>query len=283
LLITLVLILVARPVAVYLSLLPFRFPWREQVFISWVGLRGAVPIILAIFPLTAGLPYAWEFFNLAFFVVLVSLVIQGWTVTPLARRLALDVPPTGEPMQRITLDIPGHLEREIVCYQVLEGSTASKKAVANLSLPEGSRIISLIRGDEAMQGDSLVLLPGDLVYLFSRPDAVPQLNRLFDPHRVPERLGEHRYFGEFVLDGGATLSEVAGVYALEVDGSVQQRTVAEHFAQLFRRRPVVGDRAPLGTAELVVREIQAGKVAKAGIRLVPVREELSFRWWDRKK
>ncbi|MBS0003411.1 MAG: potassium/proton antiporter, partial [Thioalkalivibrio sp.] len=89
-----VLILVARPLAVGVCLLPFHFPWREQLFIAWVGLRGAVPIILALFPLLAGLDLAEYFFHVVFFVVLISLLVQGWTVAPVARWLQLELPPT---------------------------------------------------------------------------------------------------------------------------------------------------------------------------------------------
>ena len=85
--IALVLIFIARPAAVGLCLLPFRFPWREQTFIAWVGLRGAVPIILALFPLLAGIPQAELILDVAFFVVLISLTVQGWTIPYLARRL----------------------------------------------------------------------------------------------------------------------------------------------------------------------------------------------------
>src|SRR5205823_6270042 len=74
------LILVARPAAVWISLIPFRFSWREKVFIAWVGLRGAVPIFLAAIAVIAGLPNGTLYFDIAFVVVLSSLVIQGWTV-----------------------------------------------------------------------------------------------------------------------------------------------------------------------------------------------------------
>jgi cell volume regulation protein A len=94
-----VLILLARPVAVGLCLLPFRFQWREILFISWVGLRGAVPIFLAIIPVLTGARGGGLLFGTAFIVVMISLMIQGWTVAPLARWLKLEIP-AGEPDER---------------------------------------------------------------------------------------------------------------------------------------------------------------------------------------
>jgi cell volume regulation protein A len=95
--VALTLILVARPIAVWLCLRPFRFSSREIWFISWVGLRGAVPIVLALFPLLAGTPHAMLLFNIAFMVVLASLLTQGTTIGVLARRLGVALPdPTDE-------------------------------------------------------------------------------------------------------------------------------------------------------------------------------------------
>src|SRR5207237_10259471 len=81
------LMFIARPAAVFLCLAPFRFTWREKAFISWVGLRGAVGIFLASIPLLVGLPNAHLYFDIAFVTVLSSLLIQGWTIAPAARRL----------------------------------------------------------------------------------------------------------------------------------------------------------------------------------------------------
>ncbi|WP_287370530.1 potassium/proton antiporter, partial [Mesorhizobium sp.] len=101
------LIFVARPVAVWLCLMPFRLPRPEVAFVSWVGLRGAVSILLAITPLLGGLENGRLIFNTAFIVVLVSLVIQGWTVGPLARRLGLIVPARLGPLDKVELELPG--------------------------------------------------------------------------------------------------------------------------------------------------------------------------------
>jgi cell volume regulation protein A len=268
LVIAVVLILIARPVAVFVSLMPFRFPWREQVFISWVGLRGAVPMILAIFPVTAGLDNAALYFNIAFFIVLSSLLIQGWTIAPAARLLKLEIPHMSEPMQRYNLDIPGHLDREIAAYKVLPGSMAAHRYIADLPIAPESHITTVVRDDLVLTvGEELQLLPGDLVYVFTDPGHVPQLNRLFDPHHVPERLEEHRFYGDFVLNGGATLQEVAEIYGLPVAVAKENQTLDDYLRARFHRRPVVGDRVRLGKAELVVRDMQDGHIASVGLQV----------------
>ncbi|MEO7852705.1 MAG: potassium/proton antiporter [Rubrivivax sp.] len=97
--VVLTLIFVARPVAVWLCLMPFRFSPRETWFISWVGLRGAVPIVLALFPLLAGTPHAQLLFNIAFMVVLVSLLVQGSTIGLMARKLGVALPDPADEQQ----------------------------------------------------------------------------------------------------------------------------------------------------------------------------------------
>src|SRR5687767_11546055 len=139
------LILLARPIAVVASLLPFQFPWREQLFVSWVGLRGAVPIVLALFPVMYGVEDARLYFNVAFFIVLVSLLVQGWTIAPAARLLKLEVPPSTEPAQRVTLDMPGHFEHEIVSYEVQPGCLAAARDLGSLELPEGAHAVAVMR------------------------------------------------------------------------------------------------------------------------------------------
>ena len=113
-----VLMLVARPLAVFLCLAPFRFPWREKTFISWVGLRGAVSVFLASIPMLVGTPNNAVFFDIAFVVVVTSLLIQGWSISWAARKLHIALPRSDAPPRRVELDLPGQLEQEMVGYQV---------------------------------------------------------------------------------------------------------------------------------------------------------------------
>ncbi|HAD48882.1 MAG TPA: potassium/proton antiporter, partial [Idiomarina sp.] len=119
------LIFIARPIAVVISLLPFSFPWREQVFMSWVGLRGAVPIILALFPWLSGVEQEELYFDIAFVVVMVSLLIQGWTIAPMSRWLNLEVPKRPEPQQRMPLSsVPSKEALEVWLYKIDKDSPA---------------------------------------------------------------------------------------------------------------------------------------------------------------
>src|SRR5690606_8443858 len=100
-----------------------------------------------------------------------------------------------------------------------------------VALPEGTQIMAVMR-DGAPQPllPQLELKPGDYVYLLAQPKLVPDVNKLFDPHRAPERLEEHLYFGDFVLNGEALLSDLAEVYGLQVPAEESAKTLAEYLA-----------------------------------------------------
>jgi potassium/hydrogen antiporter len=262
------LMLVARPAAVMIGLLPFRLPWREQMFISWVGLRGAVPVVLALFPLIYGTEHARLYFNVAFFIVLVSLLLQGWTIAVAARWLRLEVPPAIEPLQRVSLDAPGHYEHEILGYEVRAGSQIAGRELSELRLSDRAQIMVVMR-----DGDPQPLVPGlkfelrDYVYLLAQPKNLAYLGKLFDPHLEPDRLEEHRYFGDFVLNGDALMADLGMAYGIEIPDDIGNLTLAAYLSRMFRGRAVVGDRADLGRAQLVVREIENGQVHRVGLRL----------------
>ena len=108
---------------------------------------------------------------------------------------------------------------------------------------------------------------GDYIYVLAQPKLLPQLNKLFDPHQAPDRLEEHRYFGDFVLNGDARLADLADVYGLEVPDPHGGETLAAFLNERFHGRAVVGDRTSLGDAVLVVREMEDGRVSRVGLKL----------------
>ena len=268
LIIALGLILVARPIAVAVCLLPFKFPWREQVFIAWVGLRGAVPIILGLFPLLAGLENAGLYFNIAFFVVLVSLVLQGWTIAPAARLLKLEVPPSPSAVQRLELDLPGQFAYELVVYQLTADSPVLGKKPDRLSLPAATRVAGLIRNPGAMPiWEETSLEEGDYILLLTQPSHLPLLDQLFLAPIGPARLEAKRFFGEFVLSAEARLGDLAGLYGFTVPPNEFSTTLADYLTRTFNNRPVVGDRVEFGNMELVVREMEGRQITRVGLKL----------------
>lgn len=171
---------VARPVVVAALLVPLRLPWREVVFVSWVGLRGAVPIILATFPVLAGVGGADAIFHVVFFIVVVSTLLQGTTLGFAARRLGVDVP--GPPPPEAVLEITSreHLSGEVLSFYVEPASAVAGSTIADLPFPEGSAVMLIVRERQlvAPKGPT-VLEPGDHVYVFAEPDDVPLVKLLF--------------------------------------------------------------------------------------------------------
>jgi cell volume regulation protein A len=169
----LVLVFVARPITVFLCLALSRFNWREKLLISWVGLRGAVPIILATFPLLAGVPKADTIFNHVFFIVLVSVLLQGTTISLVARWLGLQAPPT-----RNRMSLSEHVANAIVEIPVNAGSQAAGKQVVELGLPSSALIVSIAReGETFVPNGSTVLEPDDVLLVVSDPATCNDVRR----------------------------------------------------------------------------------------------------------
>jgi cell volume regulation protein A len=267
-----VLIVIARPVAVALSLAAFRFPWREQAFISWVGLRGSVPIVLATFPYLAGIENASLVFNIAFFIVLVSLVVQGWTIAPAARVLGLQMPATTALVHRSDFDLPGTRGYEIVSYHIGESSPLIGLKSKELPLADASRIVCIgRRGKVISYRDWGTLRAGDYIALLASQDELPQLDEIFRDDGVKTRLKGDRgigipFFGEFVIDLKAPATALAEAYGVELPESARHRSIVEFFTSVIPR-PVVGDRLRLGEMELVVKRMDGDKIAEIGLRL----------------
>lgn len=256
------LMLVARPAAIWLCLLPFRFRWQETIFISWVGLRGAVSIFLAAIPTLSNVPHADVYFNIAFVVVLVSLLVQGWSIAPAARWLGLALPRSRPAVRRVELDLPGQLEYELVGYPIDEDSAVLQPG----ALPPWARLALVVRNNAIlMPADARPLSPGDHAYFLAPPHRARRLDSLFAAPTAEE--AEHEVAGEFTFNGVTQLEVVARLYGLAIPPEQATATVAELFAERFDGKPDLGDHVEIGGVRLVARDIADDRVTKAGLQI----------------
>ncbi|WP_289101327.1 potassium/proton antiporter [uncultured Marinobacter sp.] len=262
------LIFVIRPLTVLLTLWPFGFNRRELGFISWVGLRGAVPIVLALFPIIAGLPDAQLVFHAAFFIVLVSLVVQGTTMAPLARKLKLEVPAGEDPYRRLPLDAPAAGDHELMLFPLRGQNWESPKRLGQLRLPDNTAVAGVFRNRQCLQPTKdLEVSTGDVVAMFATPAVLPELGKALSGRQAPKHLAERAFFGDFVLNGDALLGDVEQVYGIEFDELPPDLSLAECFAKRTKGHPVVGDKVILGPVTLVARATEADRVTKVGLKM----------------
>ncbi|HEY8525165.1 MAG TPA: potassium/proton antiporter [Acidimicrobiales bacterium] len=181
LLISAVLIVVARPVATCAVLAPTRFGAAATALVSWVGLRGAVPVVLATFPLVEGAAQAKVIFDVVFFIVITSVLVQGTTIPAVARRLGVDAPLRPRRPDPLELVESGDGTTALHEIAIPEGSPAAGRQLVDLHLPPGTLVVLVSRGEEFVvpQG-STVLRPGDLVLLLADEKSLPEARSLIE-------------------------------------------------------------------------------------------------------
>lgn len=215
LLISLVLVLVARPLAVVPLLKLAGFNMREVTLVSWVGLRGSVPIILAIFPLMYELPGAELLFNVVFFVVLISATAQGSTLPFVARKLGLTEPSPTIPAATLEITAIGDVDADIVKYTLAEPSRAAGRRLSQTALPDGTVVAMITRHNDVIPPrGSTTLLAEDHLFIVLRPDARPFVDCVFS--QTGEALDADLPRTELKLKGTTQVEDVRRSYGIEL-------------------------------------------------------------------
>lgn len=257
------LILVARPIAVVPFLIPFRFDRREMALVSWVGLKGAVPIILATYPLIFNLSAGPLLFNVVFFVVLLSAVIQGGTLPLVARLLKLEEPPEPEAPFSLEISSLNEVDADIVDYPIKEDSRAADKLLRELAMPAGA-VVAMISREKKLVSPrgSTRIRPGDHVFIVVDRESRGPVDRVFarlsDAEQQPIEA-------EFPLPGYATAGDLLYFYGIDT-GEPPTVTLEE---VILHRDPNAGAGTIIraGGVRLRVRDIEEGRIATVGLVL----------------
>ncbi|HRJ50913.1 MAG TPA: potassium/proton antiporter, partial [Phycisphaerales bacterium] len=167
---------IARPLVSTICLLPFGWPLKEIGYVSWVGIRGAVPIILATFPVMAQIPEAERIFHIVFFIVVISALIPGASIVPLTRRLKLDAPEPPTPAAALEMHSLRPMNGEIHFYHIEPHVAACGVPLSQVRFPDGAAAIMVVRKNDVMAARGYTVLePGDHVYVFCRAGDEPQI------------------------------------------------------------------------------------------------------------
>lgn len=269
LLIAVVMMFVARPAAVFLCAPWFRFDWREMTLLSWVGLKGAVPITLAIFPLIYDVGNAALIFNVVFFIVVLSALVQGWSLAPVAGWLGLRLPT--EPPPPVTLEISSlqNVDGSVIDFTVRPESRAAGHLVKDLALPTGA-VISLIAREKQIippHGGTRIEV-GDHVLVVVRSEVAALVSQVFaDRTELPLDLPS---MTSFPLRPTATIGELEETYGLKTELPPHLTLVEAIRERAGSKRLTQGETVPLGSIALQARTVGAnGDIEQVGMILLP--------------
>lgn len=265
LLIAFVLIFLARPLAVWPMMQPFGFERKEIALVSWVGLRGSVPIVLAIFPLIFGVPAAPLIFNVVFFVVLISATVQGGTLAHVARRLGLAEAPPAKPAATLEITSLDTVNADIVEYTLAADSRAVGRRLSELALPESTVIAMITRAKDVIPPrGSTALRANDHLFAVLRPDTRPFVDRTFS--QAGQVATDPLPDLELRLKGSTRVEDVRNSYGIHLpaaDGDSLERVIRERLKQ----DPAVDEGLVLDGTRLRVCEMIGPRIATVGLLL----------------
>lgn len=268
LLVAVVLTLVARPLAVAPMLALFGFNAREITLVSWVGLRGSVPIILAIFPLVFDLPGAALIFNVVFFVVLISATVQGATLPIVARKLGLTEMPPAKPAATLEITALNDVNAEIVEYTLGENPRAAGRLLSQIALPDSTVVAMITRDSEVIPPrGSTRLIAGDHLFVVLRPEVRPFVDTVFS-QSVTSSQTELPHF-ELKLKASTRLADVYNSYGIYL-GEEKDLTLEQLIkARLDQPVPEIGAELLAEGIRLRICDTIASRITTVGLTPPP--------------
>ncbi|WP_350546812.1 potassium/proton antiporter [Pseudoalteromonas sp. 5-MNA-CIBAN-0065] len=263
LIIALVLIFIARPLAVIPVLALFGFKAREITLVSWVGLRGSVPIILAIFPLMFGLPGAELIFNVVFFVVLISATLQGSTLALMARKLKLTLPPPVTPAATLEITALGDVDADIVEYTIGKMSRAVGRRLSQLALPDSTVMAMISRNNNiiAPRGSTL-LQADDQLFMVLKPHTREFVDCVFSS-TIDQDITELSA-KELRVKGNTSVASIAYSYDIHIAAEPND-TLEQVLKTSLNSLPKVDDFIELDDVKLTICEMVGDRIITVGI------------------
>lgn len=267
LLIAIALTFVARPLAVVPVLKLFGFNYREITLVSWVGLRGSVPIILAIYPLMYGLPNAPLIFSVVFFVVLISATVQGSTLPWVAQKLNLTEPPPPTPAVSLEITALNDVDAEIVEYTLAKQSRAAGRRLSQAALPEGTVVAMITRGTEVIPPrGSTQLKEGDHLFIVTKPDTRLFIEQVFSTDGASEFWQEG---GVLRLKGYTKVCDLQHSYGINLIATADL-SLDEILKQTLQDKAAVNAKAQFGQIELQIIEMVGERISTVGVAFLAV-------------
>ncbi len=278
-------ILVARPIAVYTSVKPFKFKDREIGFISWVGLRGAVPITLAMLPVMAGIDNAFMLFDIAFGVVVLSLILQGTTIPFMANLFKVRIPNNKDPKEENEVWVSDKASITLYEFEVQAGAFAIGRHPMDISRrisPDEISVFALVRGQQiVVVNEDTKLKYGDSVWYAMRGNHASKIANIFNDTTLDRKVIDD-FYGDWLLSPSVKLGDLpffTGIMEADSlvdnlqsadDGSksMWEQTVAEYVTASLDTAPVSGDTVAINDEwALIIKEVDdKGKLRTIGLK-----------------
>ena len=264
------LIFFARPLMVFIILSFFKYSFAEKLFISFVGLRGATSVLLALTPILYGFSFGLTFFNIVFIMVLLSLSVQGLLIPFMAKKCRVTQHLNGTPPEKTEIDLPDLIHSSLIMYEVNQDSPV----LCGQNLPKWAQPLLLKRNQLVFQSNNMPTLQnGDKVFVFAPTEHRSfLLDKLYGNTPATDKC---RIWGDFPIEPNTKLSDLKFLYGIEPTISVSDMTVAEFIQTTFPEADI-GDRISFGPAELIIRNCKNNHITKLGIDIMPNAQTKSF-------